>query len=219
MRNDWQGVVRTSTGRCLHSPAQRIAVAFVWVFLIALIPAKDWHWQLPSAISLILVTFKRRIPFTALFRRALLLWPFVGLTALGLIGQPDAVLRVTNLILKAALSIWILTLLRQSTSVIELIAGLRRLRFPAIWVELIAFLIRYFDVLSNEWNRMRLAREARTFQLRRRDRLRQLTQSLGSLFIRAYERAERIHQAMLARGFSIPTRKALPVGFSEGPQR
>ncbi|MBI4657741.1 MAG: hypothetical protein HY735_02630 [Verrucomicrobia bacterium] len=184
-----------------RSPARRIVFAFAWVALIALLPARLWIWQLPSAFALIFVTRKLGVSFTALGKRTLLIWPFVGFTALGLLGQPEWHLRVGNLVLKAVLSIWILSLLTQTTSVIELIAGLRRLHFPAIWVELFAFLVRYASVLATEWNRMQLAREARTFHLPSRERWRLLAQSLGCLFIRAYERAERIHQAMLARGY------------------
>lgn len=183
------------------SPAHRIAFALGWISVIALLPARLWIWQLPSAVALVLITRTLRISFSALLHRTLLLWPFVGLTAIGLLGYPDWLLRISNLVFKAVLCVWILTLLTQTTSVIELMSGLRRLRFPSIWVELFAFLIRYATVLSDEWSRMQLAREARTFRLERRHRFALLAQSLGALFIRAYERAERIHQAMLARGY------------------
>ena len=172
-----------------------------WISVIALLPARLWIWQLPSAIALVLITRALRISFSTLLQRTLLLWPFVGLTAIGLLGYPDWLLRISNLVAKAVLCVWILTLLTQTTSVIELMSGLRQLRFPAIWVELFAFLIRYAAVLADEWSRMQLAREARTFRLERRRRFALLAQSLGALFIRAYERAERIHQAMLARGY------------------
>ena len=185
-------------------PAYRIAFAFAWVSVIALWPARLWLWQLPSAFVLTCATRWLGISSAALFRRTVLLWPFIALTAAGLLGQPDWALRVGNLVLKAVLSVWILTLLTQSTTVIELTSGLRRLHFPAIWVAVFAFLIRYAAVLSHEWKQMRLAREARTFRLGRSERFKLLAQSLGCLFIRAYERAERIHQAMLARGYRSP---------------
>jgi cobalt/nickel transport system permease protein len=157
-----------------------------------------------SVVTLAVATRWLGLSWVALLRRTVLLWPFIGLTAAGLLGQPDWALRVGNLILKAVLSVWILTLLTQTTTVIELTAGLRRLHFPAIWVAVFAFLIRYAAVLSHEWKQMRLAREARTFRLGRSERFKLLAQSLGFLFIRAYERAERIHQAMLARGYHSP---------------
>lgn len=160
-----------------------------------------WVWQWPSAVVLALATRGLGISLSLLLRRTRLLWPFLGLTAGGLLGQPEWQLRVGNLVLKSFLSVWILFLLTQTTSMIELTRGLRRLHFPAIWVEVFAFLVRYASVLSLEWRRMHLAREARTFRLGRRARFRLLAQSLGCLFIRAYERAERIHHAMLARGY------------------
>lgn len=175
--------------------------AFVWVSCVALLPIHLWIWQLPSAVVLALATRGLGISLGLLLRRTRLLWPFLGLTAAGLLGQPEWPLRMGNLVLKSFLSVWILFLLTQTTSMIELTRGLRRLHFPAIWVEVFAFLVRYASVLSLEWRKMHLAREARTFRLGRRARFKLLAQSLGCLFIRAYERAERIHHAMLARGY------------------
>lgn len=183
------------------SPSARIVIAFAWVSWVALLPGHLWIWQGPSAAALVLATRRFGVSFGLLFRRTRLLWPFLGLTAAGLLGQPEWHLRVGNLVLKSVLSVWILFLLTQTTSMIELTRGLRRLHFPAIWVEVFAFLVRYASVLSLEWRRMHLAREARTFQLGRSARFKLLAQSLGCLFIRAYERAERIHHAMLARGY------------------
>ncbi|MBM3839130.1 MAG: hypothetical protein FJ398_14420 [Verrucomicrobia bacterium] len=183
------------------SPSARIVTAFVWVSCVALLPIHLWIWQLPSAVVLALATRGLGISLGLLLRRTRLLWPFLGLTAAGLLGQPEWPLRMGNLVLKSFLSVWILFLLTQTTSMIELTRGLRRLHFPAIWVEVFAFLVRYASVLSLEWRKMHLAREARTFRLGRRARFKLLAQSLGCLFIRAYERAERIHHAMLARGY------------------
>jgi cobalt/nickel transport system permease protein len=183
------------------SPAQRILGAVAWIFFIALLPNHHWRWQVPTALALLFLTIRWRLPWRELFWRACMLGPFIGLTALGLLGQPDWPLRTANLLIKAALSLWVISLLARTMAFTDFLLGLRQLRFPAIGVELIAFLFRYFAVLSDEWRRMQLARRARTFRPQRGHEFFLLTQALGCLFLRAYERAERVHQAMLARGY------------------
>jgi cobalt/nickel transport system permease protein len=126
-----------------------------------------------------------------------------ALMGIGLLGQPDWGLRVGNLFLKSTLSLWALSLLFHVLPLPEVIAGLRWSRVPALLTETVAFWGRYFLVLSGEWQRLQLARRARTFSPNRRLRFRALTNALGLLFIRAYERAEKVHRAMLARGYRL----------------
>lgn len=49
---------------------------------------------------------------------------------------------------------------------------------------------------------MRIARESRGFRARSVRQWRVLAGSLGALFIRSYERGERVHLAMLSRGYA-----------------
>jgi cobalt/nickel transport system permease protein len=135
-----------------------------------------------------------------LLRRAAVVWVFAGLMALGSLGQPDWPLRAGNLLLKSTLSLWAISLLAHCTCLPDLVSGLRYLGAPRVWTETFAFWGRYFAVLSEEWRRMQLARRARTFAPGPRRQFKALSNTLGLLFIRAYERAEQVHRAMLARG-------------------
>lgn len=201
MRNESSpgAIARADTD--LFSPAARILLAVAWIFSIALAPNSWWRAQGIVLLTLIFFSVRLGLSFRALLRRLLLLWPFVGLIAAGLIGQPEWPLRVGNLIVKATLCLWTMNLLMHATPANQLVAGLRRLRVPRLWVELFAFWNRYLVVVTEEWSRMRQARQARAFHWNRRRELLVLTNSLGLLFVRAYERAEQIHQAMLARGY------------------
>jgi cobalt/nickel transport system permease protein len=49
---------------------------------------------------------------------------------------------------------------------------------------------------------MRIARESRGFQARDIRQLPVLARSAGALFIRCYERGERVHLSMLSRGYT-----------------
>jgi cobalt/nickel transport system permease protein len=69
-------------------------------------------------------------------------------------------------------------------------------------VQIMSFMLRYADVVGAEMSRMRVARESRGFQARNVSHLKVVAQSAGALFIRSYERGERVHLAMLSRGYS-----------------
>src|SRR3712207_8194654 len=75
------------------------------------------------------------------------------------------------------------------------------------------FMFRYADVVGGELKRMRVARESRGFEGRNLSALRVLGPAAGSLFVRSYERGERVHLAMLSRGYAgrMPGAPAEPV--------
>lgn len=84
----------------------------------------------------------------------------------------------------------------------ELLVLFRRIRVPDVFTATLAFMYRYVFVLWDELARMRVARQARSFQLGSlRFRWRVRGQLLGMLLIRGMGRAERVHQAMCARGW------------------
>jgi cobalt/nickel transport system permease protein len=62
-------------------------------------------------------------------------------------------------------------------------------------------MIRYADVVADDMRRMRIARVSRGHDPRWLWQARALASSAGALFIRSYERGERVHAAMLARGY------------------
>ena len=60
---------------------------------------------------------------------------------------------------------------------------------------------RYLFVLADESARMRRARASRTFTAGRRFRWHTLSTIIAQLFLRASDRADRIYNAMQARGW------------------
>ncbi|MEV5953648.1 CbiQ family ECF transporter T component [Streptomyces sp. NPDC051987] len=69
-------------------------------------------------------------------------------------------------------------------------------------VQIASFMIRYGDVVTDEMRRMRIARRSRGFEARGVRHWGVLAKSAGALFIRSYERGERVHLAMVSRGCS-----------------
>jgi cobalt/nickel transport system permease protein len=105
------------------------------------------------------------------------------------------------------LSVQVALLLAFTTPFHDLVDALRELRLPRILISIISFMYRYLAVLGDEGSRMLRARDARSGaregasggSLRWRATV--TGRMVGSLFLRAYERSERIYAAMQARGF------------------
>jgi len=104
--------------------------------------------------------------------------------------------------MKATLSVIASIVFASTTSPREMCRGLERLRLPQIMVQILTFMLRYVDVVGGELRRMRIARESRAFTARHLGHLKVLGHSAGALFIRSYERGERVHLAMLSRGYT-----------------
>jgi cobalt/nickel transport system permease protein len=142
------------------------------------------------------------IPFVAF---ALLL-PIVSrgprVDVLGLSLSADGLAVGGGILAKATLSVLAATVLAATTEPRALLRGLERLRLPQLLVQILTFMIRYTDVVAAELRRMRIAREARGFRGRNLAALRVLGPTAGALFVRSFERGERVHLAMLSRGYA-----------------
>jgi cobalt/nickel transport system permease protein len=92
--------------------------------------------------------------------------------------------------------------LAATTPLHKVLVALRKLGVPSILVATLQFMDRYRHVLLNELDRMSTARRARTFDRRGSLGWNLLTGMVGMLFLRSFERAERVHGAMIARGWT-----------------
>jgi cobalt/nickel transport system permease protein len=135
-----------------------------------------------------------------------LLLPFVSrgprVEVAGLSLSESGLAAGGGLLAKATLSVLAAVVLSATTEPRALLQGLERLRLPSLLVQILMFMIRYADVVGGELERMRVARESRGFEARHLGALRVLGPAAGSLFVRSYERGERVHLAMLSRGYT-----------------
>ena len=111
-----------------------------------------------------------------------------------------------NVLAKASLGAAAAIVLAGTTQVPELLRGFERLRMPKVIGSIMGFMVRYLDVVIGELQRMRIALRSRGYAPRWIGDARALASTAGTLFIRSYERGERVYLAMLSRGFtgSIP---------------
>ena len=93
-------------------------------------------------------------------------------------------------------------LLGATTSFPDLLHGLERLRVPRLLIVIAAFMYRYVFVIADEARRMRAALAARAYRPRHAGQVAALGRMVTALFLRSYERGERVYLAMLARGYA-----------------
>jgi cobalt/nickel transport system permease protein len=103
---------------------------------------------------------------------------------------------------KGTLGVIAAILLSATTSPRDLLAGLERLRLPATLVAILSFMVRYLSVVSDDLHRMRIARESRGYTGGRVGHLKAVAGGVGALFVRSFERGERVHLAMRSRGYN-----------------
>lgn len=146
-----------------------------------------------SAIELPFVVFAFVLPFVGAGARVT--WLGVPLSVDGLYGG-------WNILAKGTLGVLASLLLAGTTTGRDLIVGLDRLRCPQVVTQIATFMLRYLDVLTAEARRMRIARISRGDDPRFLWQLRGFAAGIGALFLRAFERGERVYLAMTSRGYT-----------------
>jgi cobalt/nickel transport system permease protein len=115
--------------------------------------------------------------------------------------------RFISILLRSWLSIQAAILLTATTKFPDMAHSLRHLGTPLILITIISFMYRYIFVLSDEAVRLIRARKARSAQKPGQIKppiawhARITGNMIGQLFLRSYERSDRVYNAMLARGF------------------
>jgi cobalt/nickel transport system permease protein len=165
------------------------------------VPAHWTGWFLGVGGVLGLATVLSRIPVLFLVKRLLLLSPFVLGVAVVNAFQPGAAADWRFLLVRSFLCLLTVVLVANTTPFSQILSVLRAVRVPALMITTLALMHRYLFVLVEEAGRMQRARAIRTFIPHRATRWQTLATVAGRLFVRASERAERIYDAMCARGW------------------
>jgi cobalt/nickel transport system permease protein len=196
-------------------PQCKIAAVLCFVLVVVSTP-REAVWAFGAyAVALAAVAAAARIPAGYVLRRLLIEIPFVAFAVLMPFvadGERVAVLGMElsrpglwgawNILAKGTLGVAASVLLASTTELRALLLGLQRLRMPSLLVQIASFMIRYGDVITDEMRRMRIARRSRGFEARGVRHWGVLAKSAGALFIRSYERGERVHLAMISRGYA-----------------
>jgi cobalt/nickel transport system permease protein len=201
----------------LHAlPAEcKIAAQLAFVFIVVATPREAiWAFAAYAAIVAILVAVAelpigfvvRRLAIEAPFIAFAVLLPFLAagerIEVLGISVSREGLWGAWNIVAKATLGVAASVVVASTTTMPELLQGFERLRVPRIFTSIASFMIRYLDVIADEMRRMRVARLSRGHDPRWLWQARAIGASAGALFIRSYERGERVYLAMTARGYA-----------------
>lgn len=197
------------------APQAKLVASLGMVVSIVVTPREAvWAFGLYAGILATLVAVARIRPAFVLVRLAAvapfvlfaLFIPFIAggeTVEVGGIGlSVEGLWGAWNILIKAALGASVTILLTATTEIPDIIRGLDVLHVPALFTAIAAFMIRYLEVVADELGRIRTAMTARGYDPRWISQARPIATSAGAMFVRSYERGERIHAAMLARGFT-----------------
>ena len=92
--------------------------------------------------------------------------------------------------------------LTATTTNIELIYGLQKLKLPLIIIAIMSFAIRYIDVFIDEFKRVKISMQSRGYIEKGIKTLLPIAYASGAMLIRGYERGERVYLSMISRGFT-----------------
>ena len=208
-------------------PRVKVVVTLAFILSNALLPDGAWVAFGLSLLFLLFATALSNLGITFTLKRSFIALPFalVAVTVLFSIpGNPltsfhflfwdltitDAgLLRFVSIVIRSWLSVQMALLLVGTARFPDIVHALEHLRVPTILTTIIAFLYRYLFVLADEVFRLLRAREARSAAAAGSRsggsvawRAGVAGSIAGQLFLRSYERSDRVYNAMLARGYT-----------------
>lgn len=113
----------------------------------------------------------------------------------------DGLWGTWNIAAKALVGATVSILLAATTEIPNIVRGLSVLKVPAFVVSVTSFMIRYLELIADEFGRVRRAMVSRGYAPSWIAQSRPIAAAAGTMFMRSYERGERVHAAMVARGF------------------
>jgi cobalt/nickel transport system permease protein len=198
------GPIVTEVRTALHDAAPELKVLALLVFAlsVAFVPRGAWWPFAPDAAIVVVLALWGRVPPRSLALRLVVEIPFVGfIVLLPLVAGAEGLALAGAIACKATLVVLATGVLSATTPAPELIAGLERLRVPPTFTAIGALAVRYLQVVLDELRRINVARVARGDDARWLWQAKAVAQCSGTLAVRCIDRGERVHGAMLARGW------------------
>jgi cobalt/nickel transport system permease protein len=216
----------------------KLSLGLIYILTVALTPEAAWPAYILLFALILAAGLVSNLGLAYVMRRAALALPFVlaalplvfttpgaawvrwevGSTVLTVTGP--GVARFVEISLKSWLSVQAAILLAASTPFPELLMAMRALRIPRLLVAMFGLTWRYLFVLVDEALRLMRARAARSGGSRPGGSLAWRAKvaggMAGSLFLRAFERSDRIYMAMLSRGYDGEVRSLPPGELTAG---
>jgi len=208
----------------LHNWDPRVKIISCLGFIVTVVFIQSPALLGLAAVFLLALLALSRIPAGFIVARSLWVCPFVAVVLVAIpFSRPGTpVLTWDNalfsiqatreglyqaIVLGARIfaALFAMLLMTATTTFRNILRAMADLRVPGIFLQLTEFTVRYLYVLVDETQRMQRARKARGFVMRavwHLPSLKVFAATIGLLFLRAYERGDKVYLAMLARKFS-----------------
>ncbi len=217
-------------------PRSKIISFLAIIFCMILTPITRFKDFGLYFLLVLAVTFLSNVSPKQIFKRMIVIVPFVIFIAVfvpflkeGIVYKSlkigywkldityEGILTFLNIIIKSSLSVFLLVVASSTTPFADFLKGLDLLHIPRLLIMLMSFLYRYLFVLLDEARRLMRARSLRYFGSKYKEQFRVIGYMVGVLFIRTFERAERIYSAMVVRGFhgEIPSAKHFKLSYRD----
>lgn len=203
-----------------HSPFHRLAphikILSLLAFLIICVatPIENYWAFIGFAILISSALLISQLPVLTIAKRATIEIPFLVFAVLMPffskgerfellffeISRPGAIAAL-SIIAKGTLGVLTAILLSGTTPAREILRGFELLKMPSLLVQIMTFMLRYMNVITDEMERMKVARLSRGFEERGIRDWKFIAGTAGALFVRSYERGERVHTSMISRGY------------------
>jgi cobalt/nickel transport system permease protein len=187
----------------------RFKLVFAMAFVVAAVTVPGGWWRMLGALGLVLAFLiglsgaaPRRL-FSGWAGFLILVGFLAAMAAPGLAARSGSGILETflSIVIKNSLAFLMMLLLAAVTHWRELLLAMSKLGVPRVLVATLLFMERYLHVLVDELGRMITARRARSFRRGSSLSWSLMTGMLGMLLLRSVERSERVHAAMLSRGW------------------
>jgi len=193
----------------------KLAATLLFVVAVVATPREAmWAFGVDAGIIVIAAT-AARIPPSFVLRRLVIEIPFLLFAAflpflgrgeridvLGISLSQEGLAAAWNIAAKATLGTAASIVMAATTQVPDILKAFDRLHFPRVITSIMGFMIRYLDVVVGEFNRMWVALQSRGYRPRWFGQARALAAATGTLFVRSFERGERVYLAMQSRGYT-----------------
>jgi cobalt/nickel transport system permease protein len=185
------------------NPSGKIFFALVVLVGVILLPFELLLWFFPCYISFCLaVVYLSGVPLKFVLKRILFLLPFFFfIILLNTIFRKGGIEIAALFLLRAVVSLVTLILLVATTRFYVILETLGKWHFPGVILIILSFMYQFFFILIDEMEKMVRVIRMRTVSRRKWSIVRLYAHLLGSLFIKSYDRSERVYRAMLMRGF------------------
>lgn len=197
------------------APEAKLLAQLAFVLIVVATPREAfWAFAVDAGIVLVVASLAaipvryllRRLVFEVPFVAFAFLLPFFGqgehVDVLGLSLSVEGLWGAWNILAKATIGLLASVVVASTTTMAEFLTGFDRLRVPRAFTSIASFMVRYMDVIADEMRRMRIARLSRGYDARWLWQAKAIGQTAGALFIRSYERGERVYLAMVSRGYT-----------------